>query len=186
MASTTALYRYRGVVADTVVASKLRGASAVWPALGVRLAEQLPRHARTVDAVTAVPTEPRRRKHRGFDHAWLFARGVAAQLHIPAVATLEARRGARDQGAIASIDERQQLPPGTFEASRSLAGARLLLVDDVLTTGATFTAAVSALAEAGATAVHLAALARAGAHPLDGRGHRGDDHESGPSHRVPR
>lgn len=163
--STSVAYRYRGVVADAVVAAKVHGAHAAWGALGRHVAAALGTGAPDVHAVTWVPTEPRRRRDRGFDHAERLARPVAARLGLPLVPLLRAARGMPDQGA-RPMGERHQLPGGSFTPRRPIPGARLLLVDDVLTTGATAAAAAGALRTAGSVAVHLAVLARAGRHRL--------------------
>lgn len=165
LATTTAPYRYRGIVADTVVAAKLRGLSSAWRPFGARLASAFTL-LDGVQAVAYVPTEPRRARQRGFDHAALLAAGVADCLGLPLVPALAARRGAPDQGAAATVADRRRLPTGTFVATRRLDGAHLLLVDDVLTTGATVRAAVDALVDAGASSIELGVIARAGAHPL--------------------
>lgn len=165
VASTVAAFRYRTPVADTVVTAKVRGAAAAWRPLGAVLGGHVERHRPAIEAVTYVPTEPGRRRSRGFDHAALLADGVGRVLRLPVAGLLAAERGSPDQGARLLAD-RRVLPSGTFSPLRAVVGARLLLVDDVLTTGATSAAAASALLGAGAEVVHLAVLARAGQHPL--------------------
>ncbi|MDX1658071.1 MAG: double zinc ribbon domain-containing protein [Nitriliruptorales bacterium] len=164
--SSTVLYRYRSLVADGIVAAKLRGASSAWGPLGRLIADEMLSAPAAVDAVTSVPTEPRRRRLRGFDHAELLAVGLASGVGLPYVRTLRARRGAPDRGA--SVHAARALPPDVFLPIRRLPRARLLLVDDVLTTGTTAAAAMFALAAAGAEVTALAFVARAGAHDLDG------------------
>lgn len=163
--STTAAFHYRELVAETIVTAKVRGASAAWEPLGALLGEAVTLDLSELDAIAHVPTEPGRRRRRGFDHAHLLARGVSRVLATPAVTLLSARRGAPDQGG-RGLAVRGCLPADTFVAHRPLHGARLLLVDDVLTTGATAAVAARALRAAGAETVHLAVLARAGRHRL--------------------
>lgn len=157
--ATVALFDYTGVVADTIVAAKVRGVTAAWRPLGERLAGALP-DGMEADAVVAVPTEPRRRRQRGIDHARVLAAPVAARLQAPLLPVLRAAVGAPDQGRAGRHET--TLPPGTFRARGRIDGARVLLVDDVLTTGATITAAAATLRAAGATGVAAAVLARAG------------------------
>ena len=157
--ATVALFDYTGVVADTIVAAKVRGVTAAWRPLGEWLARALPERM-AIDAVVSVPTEPRRRRQRGIDHAHVLAAPVAARLHVPLLPALRAAVGAPDQGRAGRHET--ALPPGVFRARGRLDGLRVLLVDDVLTTGATVTAAAATLRGAGATEVAGAVLARAG------------------------
>lgn len=158
----SAVYRYRGPVRAAVVAAKARGAWAAWEPLGQLLAgTALP----AVDVVTWVPADRRRIRTRGVDHAAVLARPVARALDVPAVRLLDARPGRPDQGRL-PVERRRQLDAASFRPRANCADARVLLVDDVLTTGATVRTAAAALAEAAAGSVHVAVLARAGNHPL--------------------
>lgn len=152
IAATIACYDYRGPVAAAVVAAKLGGARVAWPALAETLAARVAAAGPAVDAVTWVTTPPARARARGGDHAAALARGVGAALELPAVRLLDAHL-ARDA-------------PDRYRARRPVPGTRLLLVDDVLTTGATAWRAADALRRAGADRPTLAVLARAGSHPL--------------------
>jgi predicted amidophosphoribosyltransferase len=149
-----AAYDYRGPVAAAVVTAKVRGARAGWASLGALLATHVAAAAPTVDAVTWVTTAPARRRLRGVDHAAVLARHVARALGLPAV---EALRVTREGG-----EER-------FVCRSELPGTDLLLVDDVVTTGTTARRAAEALVAGGAAPPWIAALARAGAHPLGER-----------------
>jgi predicted amidophosphoribosyltransferase len=156
--ATVAAFRYAGAIADAVVAAKVLGAWAAWPALGHELARLT--RGLDVDAVTWVPADTRTRRRRGFDHARLLAEAVARSLDVPALGVLEARP--RVDQASRTLAERRRVAPDAFRATRP-APPRLLLVDDVVTTGATAEVAARA---SGAEQVTLAVLARAGAHPL--------------------
>ncbi|MEX2504632.1 MAG: phosphoribosyltransferase family protein [Egicoccus sp.] len=151
-ATTTACYDYRGPVAAAVVTAKLAGAHAGWSGLAGRLARRVAQVAPDVDAVTWVTTADRRRRRRGVDHARILAAGVARGLDLPTVRGVEAadRRHRADR----------------FSAARAFPGSNLLVVDDVLTTGATAARVARVLVDAGAGRLHLAVLARAGAHAL--------------------
>lgn len=166
VSATIAAFDYRGPLARTIVAAKVRGARAAWPALGDELADAVAAAAPAVDVVTWVPTDPRRRRARGCDHAEVLATRVAARLARPSLPLAHVRR-APDQGA-RPAGARPSLPAGTYRARRRIDGARVLLVDDVLTTGATAAGVARALAGAGAREVRLAVLARAGRHRLAG------------------
>jgi predicted amidophosphoribosyltransferase len=122
-----------------------------------------------VDVVTWVPLSRRRLAERGFDQAKVLAAVVAADLGRPLVPLL-VRDG--DPGAMAKRGREERLASmrGRFHA-RTVVPSRVLLVDDVLTTGATSSACAVALAGAGAEEVALLTAARAGSgfgrHPAD-------------------
>lgn len=159
IATTRAAFTYTGVVARTVVAAKVGGHHAAWAPLGGHLGSVVARDAPPLDVVVPVATEPGRARQRGFDHALLLARGVARALGVPCARALRTRRRAPDRGRDGAATD---LPAGTIRAIGDLGPRRVLLVDDVLTTGATVRAASAALRDAGAVTVHVAVLARAG------------------------
>ena len=117
--------------------------------------ERLPRP--DVDAVTFVPADPIRRLERGHNPAERLARELALTWELPYAPLLERVRGGRQRGATAT--ERRSIR-GTFRAFDA-APRRVLLVDDVYTTGATASAASTALRAAGARRVDVVTLARA-------------------------
>ena len=159
VARTIAALAYRDVVARTVVAAKLGGHHGAWAPLGAHLGAVVAAAGPDVDHVVPVPTDPSRARARGFDHTVLLARPVARALGVPCTRTLRTRRHAPDRGRDRGGDD---LPDGTVVARTPLPDARVLLVDDVLTTGATARAAVRALVAAGVAHVEVAVLARAG------------------------
>jgi predicted amidophosphoribosyltransferase len=108
-----------------------------------------------VDVVTWVPTTPARRRQRGFDHAQLLARAIARRTGRPCRPLLRRLPGPAQTGL--PLAERRLGPP---IVARHHAPPRILLVDDVVTTGATASVAARALRAAGATHVQLVAAAR--------------------------
>lgn len=116
------------------------------------------------DVVTWVPLSRRRRAARGFDQAQALARAVGPRLERPAVCLL---RRIADPGAQArrTGEERRRAMRGAFVAT-GRPPARVLLVDDVLTTGATAAACAEALVDGGASEVYVLTAARAAAGAL--------------------
>lgn len=150
--ATIAVFDYRGPVADAVVTAKIRGAVAGWPALAAVLAERVSDGPIDADVVTWVTTPRVRVRARGVDHARVLAEAVAEVIGCPCLRLLDADPDGRDADR--------------YVARRALPGTHVLLVDDVVTTGATAWRAASRLRAAGAGRVELAVLARAGTHPL--------------------
>lgn len=149
-----ALLAYGGVGADLVTALKYRNARRLLPWLG----EALARAVSVVDAplpeiVTWAPTVAAHRRQRGFDQAELLAAAAARALDRPTRRLLTRVSSTSQTG----LDRSDRLAGPRFEA-RGGAG-RVLVVDDVLTTGATVRAAAHALRWAGAEEVWVAVAA---------------------------
>jgi ComF family protein len=114
------------------------------------------------DAVVPVPLHWRRRFSRGFNQAHLLARVLGHALHIPVLSALRRTRSTPAQSSLTGIARRRNVR-GAFQirSSSNIAGTSLLLVDDVLTTGATANACATALKAAGARRVTVLTVARA-------------------------
>src|SRR5581483_9462960 len=112
-----------------------------------------------VDAVTWVPLSARRLAERGFDQARALAEVVGSRLHLP-VARLLVRTTDTGSQARRSGPMRRAAMAGAFE-SAGQPPPLVLLVDDVLTTGATAAACARTLLDAGASRVRLLTAARA-------------------------
>lgn len=147
-----ALLAYDGTARDLIVALKYRNgrwlAQRSGTALGVLVGDEVgtgsPSGSRPIDLVTWAPTGRRRRRARGYDQAELVARQVGRALHLPTRRLLERQAGAPQTGR----SRAERLSGPSFSPTRAgcrAGGAAILVVDDVLTTGATLSAAARAL-----------------------------------------
>jgi predicted amidophosphoribosyltransferase len=150
--SCTALLVYEGVARELITGLKYRNRRSTLPRLVSALAG-LP--VPVVDDITWAPTSAVRRRTRGFDQAELIARELARRVGLPCRRSLRRVSNVPQTGR--SLAARLEGP--SFAATRPTR-ARLLLVDDVITTGATLTAAARALRRAGASEVHGVVVAR--------------------------
>ena len=118
------------------------------------------RLGREYELLTYVAVSPLRRWRRGYDQSRLLAQAVGRLLYMPAVATLR-KHNRTPQSRIVSREEREANIRGAFTvvAPDAVRGRRILLIDDVLTTGATVSEAARVLLAAGASSVDVATLA---------------------------
>jgi predicted amidophosphoribosyltransferase len=153
-----ALGPYEGALGALVRAGKYAPRTALLTALGHRLGRGLSDRAPDWDAVTWVPSPTVRRARRGFDPAETVGRAVARELDRPLLATL--RRVEASPQAARSDRQRRHAIRGAYVTLPPIASkCRFLLVDDVVTTGATLATCADALLCAGARAIDGAGVA---------------------------
>jgi ComF family protein len=151
---------YDGVLADAIHHFKLRGIKRLYRPLGRFL---LTLDISGIDALVPVPLSVRKLRERGFNQSLLLARVVSGEAGIPLILDgLMKREDTLPQIGLSAAARRENIR-GAFSAERSFGGMRLMLVDDVMTTGATARECAKVLLKAGASDVTVAALARASA-----------------------
>ncbi|MGA0038359.1 MAG: ComF family protein [Pirellulales bacterium] len=154
---------YGDRVRDAVLRSKQPSGEAVACSLGRRLGQLVRTQvspAALMDLVVPVPMHWRRRAVRGTSSAQVIAGAVADALRRPMRSRLRRIRATNMQNTLPPA-ERPANVSGAFRASRRVRGQSVLLVDDVITTGATVAACTQALLAAGACEVYVAAVAKA-------------------------
>jgi ComF family protein len=150
-------FAYAGAARSAVLTLKFRSGRYLAPLMGELLCSGL--SGMQFDAIVPVPLSPNRLRQRGFNQAELLAARVADSLEAPlepgALSRIE-RPSQRSLGAAGRLSNLA----GAFACGRDLHGRRVLLVDDVVTTGATVSACADTLAHAGAGRVCVLAFAR--------------------------
>ncbi len=110
------------------------------------------------DCVTFVPMTRIKEMRRGFNHAELIAKRVSDNLHLPMRSLLKRSLGIHSQKSLNSVNRYKNVR-GKFHTVKSVQGMTVLLVDDVITTGATLSECALQLKSAGAAAVFSATFA---------------------------
>ncbi len=153
--------RYDGAVREAVLRYKFQGRDCYAPELGRILAGAI-REKLVYDLITWVPVSRERRRERGYDQAQLLAEAAAEALGETAEATLEKVRHNPAQSGMDGEKARRGNVKGVYRAldPERIKGKRVLLIDDIITTGATMDEAAGTLIAAGAAEVAAAALAQ--------------------------
>jgi ComF family protein len=146
------LLSYEGATKELVAALKFDNHRDAVSVLGRTMARL---SVEPVDMVTWAPTSAARRRRRGYDQSELLAREIARTLRRPVQALLDRPAGEAQTGRT----REQRLEGPRFQPRGTSMPRRVLLVDDVRTTGATLCAAADALLEAGTQEVHGLTLA---------------------------
>lgn len=152
---------YTGAVRDALHALKFRGRRALAAPLSALLVEECgPALPPGVDALVPVPLGRAREQERGYNQAALIAGHVARALRTPCRSGWLVRtRSTRPQSDLGAGERRANVR-GAFRAAPAVAGRHVVVVDDVLTTGATVAECARALRAAGARTVGVLTVAR--------------------------
>ena len=155
--------RYEKELADAMRRFKFNGRQAYAVSFGELIAERIYEDLRDeYDVLSWVPLAKDRKRSRGYDQTQLLAESAAARLCQPLTATLKKRNGVSRQSGTKSAEERKANILGAYTVPDPLKvkGLRVLLVDDIVTTGATLSECAKTLRLAGAESVCCAVLAR--------------------------
>ncbi|MDO5400890.1 MAG: ComF family protein [Eubacteriales bacterium] len=160
--SFAAVWYYEGSVRRSLLRFKFRGAGSYAKSYGRLLAMELEKlHPEGFDLLTWVPISRRRRLTRGYDQVALLAKALGRELGMTPEPTLKKIRHNRPQSSVRGLAQRRANVLGAYRVMRpaQVAGKRVLLLDDILTTGATAGECARMLKTAGAKEIHCAAVA---------------------------
>lgn len=159
----TSLWYYEGTVRRSLLKFKFYNARSYAVSYGRLLGMRLLREDMAdFDLLTWVPVSPRRRRKRGYDQVELIARSVGMELETVPAALLKKVRNTPPQSGISGTAERRANVLGAYRLTDPAAvkDKRILLLDDIITTGATAGECARILLTAGAKRVDCAAVAR--------------------------
>ena len=160
--SWLALWYYEGKVRSSLLRYKFGGHRGYAKVYGRLLAMKLLRDDPVCfDMLTYTPISRLRKFRRGYDQVQLLAEAMAAELDTEVVPTLKKIRHNPPQSGIGDAAHRRANVMGVYKAvnPKQFAGKRVLLLDDIITTGATVSECARVLLTAGAKEVHCAAVA---------------------------
>lgn len=160
----TALWYYKDNVRRSLLQYKFHNRRNYASGYGRLLAMKLLREERTdFDVLTWIPISHKRLRSRGFDQVALLAEKLGEELNIQPLCTLEKVRHNRQQSRVIGQAQRKANVLGAYRPvdPQQFAGKRVLLLDDIVTTGATASECAKVLLTAGAKEVQLAVIATA-------------------------
>ncbi|MBE6983053.1 MAG: ComF family protein [Ruminococcaceae bacterium] len=163
VAGWTAVWYYKENVQKSIIRYKFRNARSYADAYARALALRIQEMQVDFDYITWVPISFRRKFQRGYDQVELLAKAVSNELRIPLLPTLKKQRHTPAQSGIMDAAKRKANVLGAYKAlnKAETTGKTLLLIDDVITTGATSSECAKTLLTAGAKAIYCAAVASA-------------------------
>ncbi len=151
---------YQGPLREAIHRLKYNHSTALAPILAELLVEFLRDYPCPVDVIVPVPLHPARERARGYNQAVLLARQLAVSQKLPMWYNVVERVRATTPQVELDAAARRENMRDAFTATTQVAGVRVLLIDDVCTTGATMEACSTALKRRGAKSVWGLALAR--------------------------
>ena len=160
--SFAAVWYYEDSVRSSLLQFKFHGRRAYAESYGRLLADRLREDSTGgYDLLVWIPVSRIRKLRRGYDQTELIARSLSRDLGLKRMRALKKIRHTRPQSGIKGFEDRKANVQGAYRVTmpETVAGKRILLVDDILTTGATMSEAARVLKAAGAKEVHGAAVA---------------------------
>jgi len=162
LAGWSCVWYYKDTVRDSLLRYKFAGRRSYAQIYGRMLAMKLQKEGLDdFDILTFVPIAPLRRLRRGYDQVALLADAVGSELGVASVRALRKIRNTPPQSGIRDVSQRRANVLGAYKPlhKETLSGKRILLLDDIITTGATASECARVLLTAGAKEVFCASVA---------------------------
>jgi len=153
---------YEGMVRESVLRYKFGGVKSYSASYAEFIAKCIDLEGISCDIITWVPLSRKRRRKRGYDQAGLIAKELSRMIGVPCESLLRKCKNNPAQSRIHSPAQRRINVAGVYQAvaSEKMHGSRILLVDDVVTTGSTLSECACVLKSGGAAEIIAATLAR--------------------------
>jgi len=156
-----AAYVFEGKIRDLVLDLKFHGKRENARPLGQALAACIAKNGLRFDIISWIPVSASRLKERGYDQAGLIAASAAGALGHKCTPTLRRIKSTLPNSRMDSSSDRKRNVSGAFETIYDIAGKRIVLIDDVISSGATMNECARVLKSSGAAAVTAAAVCSA-------------------------
>ena len=161
LAKSHSLWYYEGAVRNSLLRYKFRGRRSYANTYGALLAMKILQESPEFDILTWIPISRMRKWRRGYDQVELIAKVVARELNVPLTRTLKKRRNNRPQSGLTDAAARRANVLGVYlpVSAQAFSGKRIVLLDDIMTTGATAGECARTLLTAGANEVYCFTVA---------------------------
>ena len=151
---TISTFPYTGIFADAIKRFKFQNGRQFSYQLARMMADTIVREYgdREFDMITFVPLHPKNQKQRGYNQSELLARELSRILSIPLVSALRKTRYNKPQHSLKRVSEREKNVKGVYRCTdeKLIQNKKIILVDDIITTGFTMAECASTLKKAGA------------------------------------
>lgn len=159
-------YFYEGIIREKILAFKFQNKKYLYLALSERLIALLQNQKETIDLVLSVPISWERYFERGYNQSALIAKQIALSLQKPYEKHILVKKKNNEKQSTLSLLKRKKNVQGVYDIwqKEKIKGKNILLIDDILTTGATLNECSRILKENGARQVLVGVIARAKIH----------------------
>lgn len=154
-------FKYKDEVRESLLRYKFSQAAAYGPVYADFIAKSIDENGISCDIISWVPLHKHRLRERGYDQSEIIARALAKKLGVPCVGLLEKKTNNKRQSTIDDSNERKRNVSGVYRcaARGELRGKSVLLIDDIVTSGATISECAAVLRNSGCNEIYAASVA---------------------------